>query len=217
MSIALLGATGNIGREILAEALRRGHAVTALVRNLARLEARQGLSIVQANAYDEDEIASAAVGHDVFISAFSPTRIGRPHEDTARLVERAHGAIIHAARRAAVDRFIVVGGVGSLKTASGVDVVDSPEYPAAHRPQTLVNREILRGLIADQTSFRWTYVSPPRRIVAGERTGSFRLALDKLLLDEKGESRISEADFAIAILDEVEGPNHIRKRFTVAY
>src|ERR1700744_747807 len=112
MSIALLGATGNIGREILVEALRRGHSVTALVRNAARLEAREHLKVAQANDYDEDEIASAVAGHDVFISAFSPTRIGRPHEDTARLVERAHGAIIHGARRAAVDRFIAVGGVG---------------------------------------------------------------------------------------------------------
>lgn len=217
MSIALLGGAGNIGREILAEALRRGHSVTALVRNVAKLEPRDGLKIVQANAYDEDEIAAAVAGHDVFISAFSPTRIGRPNEDIARLVERAHGAIIHGARRAAVDRFIVVGGVGSLKTASGVDLIDSPEYPYAHRPQTLVNRDILRNLIADETGFRWTYVSPPRVIAAGPRTGVFRLELDLLLLDDKGESRISEADFAIAIVDEVERPAHIRKRFTVAY
>jgi putative NADH-flavin reductase len=216
MSIALLGATGNIGREILAEALARRHEVTGLVRDLARLEPQERLTVVQANAYDENQIAEAIAGHDVFISAFSPTR-GRPQEETAILVERAHQSIIGAARRAEIGRFIVVGGVGSLQASPGVDVVDTPDYPQGHRLQTLINREILRGLVRDETGFAWTYVSPPRTIVAGERTGKFRLGRDQLLRDGKGDSRISEADFAIAILDEVEAPAHIRKRFTVAY
>jgi putative NADH-flavin reductase len=215
-TIAILGATGNVGREILAEALARGHSVTALVRDLSRLTPGDNLKIVQANAYDEDEIARAITGHDVFISAFSPVR-GLPNEERAVLVERAHQSIIGGAKRAGIGRFITVGGVGSLQASPGVDVVDSPDYPSTHRLPTLVNREILRALRRDETGFAWTYVSPPRIIEAGERTGKFRLGLDQLLRDENGVSRISEADFAIAILDEVENPVHIRKRFTVAY
>jgi len=217
MSIALLGGGGNIGREILAEALARGHEVTALLRDPARLAPRERLKTVLANAYDEDQLVRAIEGHDVFISSFSPDRGGRPQEEVAVLVERAHEAIIGAARRAGIGRFILVGGVGSLKLPSGEDVVDGPGYAENNRLPTLANREILRRLQQDGTGLAWTYVSPPRSIVEGERTGRFRLSHDDLLVNTAGESRISRADFAIAILDELEKRAHIRRRFTAAY
>nr|WP_234895768.1 hypothetical protein [Sinorhizobium medicae] len=96
-------------------------------------------------------------------------------------------------------------------------MVDSDFYPADHKAHTLRNREILRSLKRGDHDLDWTYVSPPLSIKAGERTGRFRLGEDALLRDEAGESRISEADFAIAILDELDKGQSIRRRFTAAY
>ncbi len=133
------------------------------------------------------------------------------------LIKAAHEALFAGALKAGVKRVIVVGGVGSLEASPGVDVVDSDFYPVEHKAHTLRNREILRGLKRGEYDLDWTYVSPPLDIKAGPRTGSFRLGDDKLLRDDKGESRISEADFAIAILDALEQGKAIRQRFTAAY
>ncbi|MDB5712920.1 MAG: Rrf2-linked NADH-flavin reductase [Sphingomonadales bacterium] len=216
MKIALLGAAGRIGSEIREEALRRGHHITALTRTLGRVEEGPSVTITVADAYDAASIASAVAGHDAIISAFSPDP-SEPVEGKAGRLRDAHAAILAGARQAGVQRIILVGGVGSLWATPGVLVVDSPEYPQANRGHTLANIEILRGLTEDGDDLEWTYISPPRRIEAGERTGIFRLGQDTLLRNEAGESLISRADFAIAVLDELASAAHIRRRFTVAY
>ena len=216
MSIALFGATGNIGREIRAEALRRGKRVTAVVHNRP-LPSEPNLVSVKGDIADEDDVAKIASGHDAVISAYSPGLRSYTAEDAAVLIEAAHRALFAGAAKAGVKRVIVVGGVGSLEASPGVDVVDSDFYPKEHKAHTLRNREILRGLRRGDYDLDWTYVSPPLEIKTGERTGKFRLGDDKLLRDEAGNSRISEADFAIAIIDELDKGQAIRKRFTVAY
>ncbi|MCE7796142.1 NAD(P)H-binding protein [Sphingobium sufflavum] len=216
MSIALLGAAGRIGSEIRQEALRRGHDVTAIVRTPGRIEAADGLSEAVADAYDADSIAAALAGQEALISAFSPDP-SEPIEGKPERLRQSHAAILAGARKAGVKRVILVGGVGSLWAAPGLLVVDSPEYPQANRGHTLANIEILRGLREEGDDLDWTYVSPPRRIEAGERTGIFRLSKNDLLRDDAGESRISRADFAIAVIDELEKGAHVRGRFTVAY
>jgi putative NADH-flavin reductase len=216
MKIVLLGATGNVGAEIRKEALARGHHVTALVRSASRLAEAQNLSVVVADAYDSDGLSRAVSGHDVFVSAFSTDR-AEPFEGNPDRLRQAHRAIIDAAARSGVKRLVLVGGVGSLWYSPGVLVVDSPEYGQANRGPTLANKEILDGLIADGRGLDWAYISPPRIIEAGERTGKFRLGSDELLRDENGVSRITRADFAVALIDEVEHPKHVRRRFTVAY
>jgi putative NADH-flavin reductase len=216
MKIALLGATGNIGAEIRKEALARGHQVTAIVRSPGRLGAEPNLSIVTGDAYDAPGLTELLQGHDVFVSSFSPDR-SEPFEGKPERLRQSHRAIVAAAAASKVGRFILVGGVGSLWHSPGVLVVDSAEYGTANRGPTLANKEILDWLKADSSGLNWTYVSPPRIIEAGERTGHFRLGLDDLLRDDKGVARITRADFAIAIIDEVEKPAHVRRRFTVAY
>jgi hypothetical protein len=214
--IALLGAAGRIGQEIREEALRRGHAVTALVRTPGRVADTTNVEEAVVDAYDAASIAAAVAGHDVFISAFSPDP-GEPIEGKPQRLHQAHAAILAGVRSSGVTRAILVGGVGSLWAAPGVLVVDSPEYPQQNRGHTLANIAILQDLRDHGGDLDWTYVSPPRRIEAGERTGVFRLGQDDLLRDAEGESRISRADFAIAVLDEVEQAAHTLGRFTVAY
>jgi len=217
-NIALLGAAGRIGAEIREEALRRGHRVTALVRSEGRIAPAAGLSFTLVDAYDADSVAQGVAGHDVFISAFSPDP-AEPFDGKPERLRQSHAAILAGVRKAGVKRVVLVGGVGSLFAAPGSSqlVVESEEYGTANRGPTLANLEILNGLKADGDDLDWTYVSPPRRIEAGERTGVFRIGEDTLLRDDAGESRISRADFAIALLDEVENPRFIRRRFTVAY
>ena len=214
--LALLGATGNIGAEIRKEALARGHQVTAIVRSKSRLAEEPNLSVVEGDAYDEAGLSAIIAGHDVFISAFSPDR-GEPLEGKPDRLRQSHRAIVAAARSSKVKRFLLVGGVGSLWAAPDVLVVESQEYGHANRGPTLANKEILDELRQDQTGLVWTYVSPPRIIEAGDRTGKFRIGQDDLLRDPDGVSRISRADFAIAILDELERAAQLRRRFTVAY
>ena len=216
MSIVVFGASGNIGSNIRKEALSRGHRVTAVTRS-AKLEPEPNLTALQADLSNEDDVAKIVAGHDAVISAYSPGLRNYSAEDAAELIRKAHDALFAGVKRAGVKRLIIVGGVGSLEASPGVDVVDSDFYPADHKAHTLRNREILRSLKRGEHDLDWTYVSPPLNIKAGERTGQFRLGGDQLLRDGNGESRISEADFAIAILDALEQKTFIRERFTVAY
>ncbi|ARM16200.1 MULTISPECIES: NAD(P)-dependent oxidoreductase [Rhizobium] len=216
MSILLFGASGNIGSNIRKEALLRGHRVTAVTRS-ADLEPQERLTALKADIADEDEVAKIAAGHDAVISAYSPGLRRHSAEEAAELIRKAHDALFAGVKRSEVRRIIIVGGVGSLEASPGVDVVDSDFYPAEHKAHTLRNREILRSLKRGDYDLDWSYVSPPLSIKPGERTGKFRLGEDKLLRDDAGESRISEADFAIAVVDELERGRFIRRRFTAAY
>jgi putative NADH-flavin reductase len=216
MSIVVFGASGNIGSNIRKEALSRGHRVTAVTRS-ARLEPEPNLIAIQADLSNEDDVTKIVVGHDAVISAYSPGLRNYSAEDAAELIHKAHESLFAGVKRAGVKRLIIVGGVGSLEASPGVDVVDSDFYPADHKAHTLRNREILRSLKRGEHDLDWSYVSPPLNIKAGERTGQFRLGGNQLLRDASGESRISEADFAIAILDALDQGKFIRQRFTVAY
>ncbi|AGS25991.1 NAD(P)-dependent oxidoreductase [Rhizobium etli] len=216
MSILLFGASGNIGSNIRQEALWRGHRVTAVTRS-ADLEPQERLTTLKADIADEDEVAKIAAGHDAVISAYSPGMRRYSAEEAAELIRKAHDALFAGVKRSEVRRIIIVGGVGSLEASPGADVVDSDFYPAEHKAHTLRNREILRSLKRGDYDLDWSYVSPPLSIKPGERTGKFRLGEDKLLRDDAGESRISEADFAIAVVDELERGRFIRRRFTAAY
>ncbi|WP_095200332.1 NAD(P)-dependent oxidoreductase [Mesorhizobium carmichaelinearum] len=216
MSIVVFGASGNIGSNIRKEALSRGHRVTAVTR-ATKLDAEPNLTAHTADISNADDVARIASGHDAVISAYSPGLRNYSAEEAAELIRRAHEALFEGVQRAGVKRIILVGGVGSLEASPGVDVVDSDFYPGDYKAHTLRNREILRGLKRGEYDLDWTYVSPPLTIKAGDRTGQFRLGEDQLLRDANGESWISEADLAVAILDELDRGQFIRRRFTAAY
>lgn len=216
MSIVVFGASGNIGGNIRKEALSRGLRVTA-VTNSSPLDAEPNLTTLTADLADTEAVAKIVSGHDAVISAYSPGLRKYSADEAAELIRRAHESLFEGVKLGGVKRLILVGGVGSLEASPGVDVVDSDFYPADHKAHTLRNREIVRALKRGEYDLDWTYVSPPLEIKAGERTGKFRLGEDQLLRDSDGNSRISEADFAVAILDELEQGRFVRRRFTAAY
>lgn len=207
MKIALIGATGYVGAKLLAEALDRGHRVTAIVRDAAKLPDHAALTGVPADATDADALAKLVAGHDVVVSSYNPGRDG---------TGAGPQAITAGVKRAGVARFLAVGGAGSLKLPSGERVVDQPAFPAEWKEGALRTAAFLDRLRAE-TELDWVFLSPALMLVPGERTGRYRTGRDDLLTDDAGESRISLEDYAVAMLDEAERPQHHRERFTVAY
>jgi putative NADH-flavin reductase len=110
---------------------------------------------------------------------------------------------------------LVVGGAGSLEVAPGVQLVDTPNFPQEWKGIALAHRDVLPILKA--SDLEWTYLSPAALIQPGERTGKFRLGGTQMVTDEKGESRISAEDFAVALVSELETPKHVRQQFTLGY
>ncbi|GGX85795.1 NAD(P)H-binding protein [Massilia dura] len=212
MKIALIGATGYIGSALLAEASSRGHDVKALVSRPEKVPARPGVQAVQADVQDRDALAALLVGADAVISAFS----GHAQQDVRGYYLRGIESIVAATRAAGVPRLLVVGGAGSLDVAPGMQLLDTPGFPAQWKATAEGARDALR-LLRAESELDWTMLSPAAHIEPGARTGTFRLGTDTLLADAEGNSRISLEDFAVAMIDELEQPAHSRARFTVAY
>ena len=212
MNIALIGASGFIGSGLLSEALARGHHVTALVGHPEKLTAHANLRAQKADVMDTQALVTQLRGHDVVISAFS----GHASSEVYETYVRGIRSIINAVKQAAVPRLLVVGGAGSLEVAPGVQVVDTPEFPEQWKATALGAREAL-NMLRSETNLNWSMLSPSAMIAPGERTGKFRLGNDQLLTDVQGNSHISLQDYALAMIDEVEKPAHINRRFTVGY
>ncbi len=203
MKVALLGASGMIGSRLLAELSSRGHQVTALARNPAKIAALPGVTAKAVDAYDRKALADAYAGHDVAISS-------------VHYLASDADILIGAAKDSGVPRYLVVGGAGSLEVAPGVKLVDTPQFPALYLKEAQAGGAFLDKLRAEPV-LDWTFLSPSALIQPGERTGTFRLGTDQLLVDANGNSAISAEDYAIALVDELETPKHSRKRFTVGY
>ena len=203
MNIVLAGATGNIGSRILDEALRRGHRVTGITRDPTKLPQRNGLQTKKGNSGDVAAFADLLKGHDAAILS-------------VKWNENDIHQVLDALRKAGIKRCLFVVGAGSLLRKDGRTHFDYMAergiQPPTSKPAALALAEMQK--VAD---LDWTAISPPASIQPGERTGKFRLGLDNLIEDDKGESRISREDFAIAIVDEIEKPKHVRKRFTAGY
>jgi len=209
MNIALIGATGYVGSKLLDEALARGHAVTALVTRPEKLAGRAGVTAVKTDVLDESTLAEQLRGMDAVITAFS----GHAQSDVYEYFVRGFSAIVAATKAAGVPRLLAVGGAGSLEVAPGVQLVDTPEFPA----QWKGTAEGALALLREERELDWTMLSPAAHLEPGTRTDKFRLGTDALLVDEEGHSRISLEDYAVAMLDELERPAHSRTRFSVAY
>ena len=202
--IAIIGATGRAGSQLLEEALRRGHAVTAIARNASsKLGERAGVTIKDLDVLDAGALQQAVAGHDAVFSAAHFTGIPA-------------SAVIDPVKKAGVKRLLVVGGAGSLFAAPGLKVIDTPNFPAEYKAEAAAGGVYLDTLRQEQ-ALDWSFLSPSALFVEGERTGKFRLGRDDLLVGADGKSWISFADFAIAFIDELEKPAHSRQRFTVGY
>ena len=192
MKIALFGATGMVGTRIAAEAAARGHEVTALSRSTG------------GDLADPDAVRAAAQAHDVVVSATGPSRTGESHEPwlaaVSTLIEQAGEA-----------RVLFVGGAGSLLTSDGTRLLDTDGFPEEYKAEATSGAAALDLFRAAPESLEWTFVCPAPVIAPGERTGSYATALDTPAGDF-----ISAEDYAVALVDEIEQPQHRRQRFTAA-
>jgi putative NADH-flavin reductase len=202
MKIALVGASGNAGSRILKELSNRGHAVTAIARHPEKIATLPSVTAVKGDIGDRQGLAALLGGHDAVISS-------------VRFADGAPTRLLEAVRASGVRRYLVVGGAASLEVAPGKRLLDTPQFPAAYKPEASAAAAYL-DMLKGVGDLEWTFLSPSALFVAGERTGKFRLGKDELLTSDKG-STISYEDYAIALADEIEQPKHIRQRFTVGY
>ena len=207
MNVVLYGATGKAGSRILNELIERGHKVTAVARNVSNLPATVGSK--QDDLKDVDKIAAIIAGADAVVSAYGP-----PPDDTDQLLGVTERQIA-AVKKAGNVRLIVVGGAASLEVAPGVSLLASGHVPAPWVPIATSHAKAYKLL--QNSDINWTYFSPAGFFEPGKRTGKFRLGINELITDEKGESRISLEDYAIALVDELEKPAHERARFSIGY
>jgi len=209
MKVAIIGASGFIGSAILNEALQRGHTVTAIVRNPEKITLESPLlTVKKGDVTNEAEVAALVLGHEAVISAYNSY--------DPETYNTAIHAIINGTKRAGIKRFLAVSGAGSLEIQPGLQLLDTPEFPAEWKVGASATRDAFY-VIKLQQDLDWTVLSPAMMIEPGERTGKFRLGKDQVVADEKGDSRISTADYAVAMIDELEQPAHIKERFTLAY
>jgi putative NADH-flavin reductase len=149
------------------------------------------------------ELGARLSGHVVVVSS-------------VRFIDYDISNLLTALEIAGNPRLVMVGGAGSLLTASGTALSEAPTFPEAVKPEAKAGAEKLAALRA-QTKVDWSFLSPSALFAPGERTGKFRVGGDQLLVDGTGKSWISQEDFAIALLNEIETPKHSRQRFTVGY
>ncbi len=213
MKIALIGATGFVGSAVLTEALQRGHQVTAIVRHPEKLPRHANLTAQKGDAYDATAIASAVAGHDAVVHAFNP---GWGEAKIRELFIEGTKAIFAGVKQAGAKRLLVVGGAGSLFVAPNLQLIDTPDFPAEYKEGAEGARQAL-DLLREEQDLDWSFISPPALLQPGERSGRFRVGGDWLLMSGEQPASISVADLAVAILDELEQPQHIRQRFTVGY
>ncbi|EJL6396685.1 NAD-dependent dehydratase [Vibrio navarrensis] len=211
MKVAVLGASGWIGSQIVEEAVTRGHQVIALVRNPSAIE-RQDVEVRQLDVLAEQDFAQALQGVDTVIASIGGRAAGN-HD----MVERSAAKLLEQLPNAGVKRLLWVGGAGSLEVAPGVQLVTVPDFPAEYKDEALAQSQALQVFRNSDSPLNWTFVSPAAEIFPGEKVGQFRVGGDQLLTDAQGHSKISVADFASAMLDELETAKHAKQRISVAY
>lgn len=216
MKIAVIGATGYVGRAVVAELAARGHQVVALARQVEQVAAAENVSAVAADIHSADFVQQLQ-GVDGVVSAFNA---GWSNPNIGADYTRGAAAIVAAAKAAQVPYLLVVGGAGSLYVAPDLQVIDTPDFPREIYDGANAARHLLADL-KQRDDVNWAFVSPPARLGADggfseERTGTYRLGKDDLLMDGELPAGISVADLAIAIADDVEQRTHLHQRFTVA-
>ncbi len=209
MKVALYGATGNAGSRILKELVARGHRITAIVRDPARIpQPGPGVLVKRDDLSEPKKIAAAVNGAEAVVSAYGP-----PKDDPEAIVSVTRRQI--EALEGTHTRLIVVGGAGGLFVAPGVTLIDSGYLPEPYHPIAKAHNNAFKVL--RDSSIDWTYFAPAAYFEPGERTGQFRLGKDELISNAQQESRISMEDYAIALVNELEVPKHHRARFSIGY
>lgn len=202
MKVAVVGASGRAGSEIVKELAARGHSVVAIARKPEAIPQVPGVTPHAGDAAAPEALAGLIRGSDAVVSAL--------HFDVSA------ETLLSALKLAGVPRLLVTGGAASLEVAPGVRVIDDPAFPEEWKDMALGGIAFLDAL-RGETEVDWTYFSPAKLLFEGPRLGAYRSGTDQVVTDDSGESRISFADYAIAMADELERHRHSRARFTAAY
>ncbi|SFF17840.1 hypothetical protein SAMN05216378_5308 [Paenibacillus catalpae] len=208
MKIGIIGANGKVGSLILKEAVERGHEVTAIVRNASKLTA------TNVNVLEKDIFSlkgSDLSAFDVVVNTFKAAE-GEEH-----LYVDAGRVVVQALKDAPNTKLIVVGGAGSLYVdeQNTTKLMDTPDFPAFVYP-TASNAGKQLDELRSSDSITWTYISPAAFFDPdGKRTGAYKKGLDHVIVNSQGQSYVSYADYAVAVLDEIEKPQHVNQRFTL--
>lgn len=214
-NVTLIGASGFVGTAILNELLARGHRVTAVVRNPGKIGIKSpSLTVVRADVSDTPALVAACKGRDAVISAYNP---GWTNPNIYEETLRNYPLILEAVRQSGVRRLLCVGGAGTLFCAPGLRVVDSGVIPDAIMGGVRSLGEFYLNTLMNEKEIDWIFFSPAGTLEPGKRTGKFRLGKDDLIVDENGNSHISVEDYAVAMVDELEMPQHHHERFTIGY
>ena len=217
MKIALIGATGFVGEEVLKEALNRKHKVIAIARNTEKIQISDDLLKTKSvDVNNVDQLAQAISGSDVVVSAFNP---GWTNPNIYTDYLEGSKAIQEAVKASGVKRLIVVGGAGSLFLDDNTRVIDDPDFPEAIKPGAMAATEYL-DILKKETDLDWTFFSPALSMAPGkpqERKNTYRKGLENPVFDQQGKSDLSVQDTAVVLVDEAENAQHIRQRFTAAY
>ena len=214
-NVVLIGASGFVGTAILNELLNRGHKVTAIVRDPAKVTASNpNLKVVQADVTDTDVLIEASKGKDAVISAYNP---GWKNPNIYEETLKNYPLIGDSVKKAGVERLLIVGGAGTLFYAPGKMVMDADDVPAKLLPGIKSLGEFYLNTLRKENDIDWIFLSPAANMTPGERTGKFRIGKDDLVIDVNGDSNISVEDYAVAMVDELEQKHHHKERFTIGY
>lgn len=213
--IVLIGASGFVGSAILKEALDRGIQVTAVVRHPEKITIKNpNLTVKQIDVSSADAVADICKGADAVISAYNP---GWTNPDMYDETLKVYPTIVEGVKKAGVKRLLIVGGAGTLFVAPGKRVVDTGVIPEAILPGVKALGEFYLNTLTKENDIDWVFFSPAGSFVPGKRTGNYRLGKDDLIVDAQGNSGISVEDYAKAMIDELETPQHHKERFTIGY
>ena len=214
--VAVIGATGFVGTQVVKELANRGYFVNALARNTSKIEESENVKAVTADIYNTAELSEILKGNDAVISTFNP---GWTNPNIFEDFLKGAESIEKAVEESGVKRFITVGGAGSLYIAENLQLIDTPEFPAEIKPGAEAARQYLE-MIKKNENLEWTFFSPAIEMhqgTAGVRKGTYRTALENPVFDENGRSVLSVEDVAVALVDELENNQFVKQRFTAAY
>ena len=214
-NVVLIGASGFVGTAILNELLNRGHKVTAIVRDPAKVTASNpNLKVVQADVTDTDVLIEASKGKDVVISAYNP---GWKNPNIYEETLKNYPLIVDSVKKAGVERLLIVGGAGTLFYAPGKMVMDADDIPAKLLPGIKSLGEFYLNTLRKENDIDWIFLSPAANMTPGERTGKFRIGKDDLVVGVNGDSNISVEDYAVGMVEELEQKHDHKERFTIGY
>ena len=214
--VAVIGATGFVGTQVVKELANRGYSVNALARNTSKIKESENVKAVTADIYNTAELSEILKGNDAVISTFNP---GWTNPNIFEDFLKGAESIENAVEESGVKRFITVGGAGSLYIAENLQLIDTPEFPAEIKPGAEAARQYLE-IIKKNENLDWTFFSPAIEMhqgTAGVRKGTYRTALENPVFDESGRSILSVEDVAVALVDELENNQFVKQRFTAAY